>query len=339
MSLHAPSLKLASVYLAILMAISIFFSVILYTSYVDELEHSLRRPNTVLDIPAGPGFSEAIREQIIAGREAQFEQAKQRLLVRLIFLNACIMCGAGILSYFLAERTVRPIEAARDAQSQFTADASHELRTPIAIMKTENEISLLDPKLTVKAARAQLQSNIAELDNITTLIEGLLELAHADDSGLSNEHIAVPEIITDAVNRLSNPADQKKIAITYEHTTTPLPIQGNRASLTEAIVILLDNAIKYSPASSNITIASGIERHRIYISIQDEGPGIDSQHITHIFDRFYRADVSRTKQTVHGYGLGLAIAQAIINKHGGVISVANNKKTGSTFTIHIPIIS
>lgn len=337
LSLHKNSIKLAGFYLAIIMTISLFFSANIYVLSVDELGRGLRTPRGATSRPIGPGFSIEIRDQIIAEREQVYDEVRDNVLERLVIVNILILLGGGALSYYLAARTLRPIEEAHAAQNRFTADASHELRTPITAMMTENEVTLMNPSLTLDAAKQQIESNIEELQQLSALTDGLMRLAGLDNATLQMDVCDSEEIVRGAVARVSEQAKAKHIDIHSKLSTNLPSIMGDKQSLQEVLVILLDNAIKYSANKSTITISSAVAHKQLIISVKDQGVGIETDDLPFLFERFYRADSSRTKQRVHGYGLGLAIAKDIIDRHHGTISVKSVIHKGSTFTISLPL--
>jgi signal transduction histidine kinase len=336
MKLHEGSLKLAGLYLTVLMTISIFFSATLYQTSVRELDRGLRGPTTVINTPAGPGFSTGIRQQIIDERDQYYDEAHSRILNRLIITNLVILIGGGMLCYYLALRTLKPIEEAHEAQSRFTADASHELRTPITAIRTENEVALLDPKLTLKEAKQQLQSNVEELEKLTTLSEGLLRLAQIDNNHLEKVPVSTKSLVNNAIARVLPQAEKQNILIKPELKDS-VSVLGDEVSLTEAIVTLIDNAVKYSPPKSEVIVRVKQDQKQATIEVIDHGVGIKASEIPYLFERFYRADSSRSKQHVEGYGLGLAIAKNIVDHHNGTISVNSVPTKGATFTVKLPL--
>jgi two-component system, OmpR family, sensor histidine kinase CiaH len=336
---HKAAFKLAALYLLIIMGISFFFSANVYQLSIQELDRGIRKQDLgrvfFNDPLAGPS-TRTVLPLLQAEQEQSYNAARNHVLNRLMLINLFILIGGGILSYYLALRTLRPIEEAHEAQSRFVADASHELRTPIAAMRTETEVALMDPKLTLPEAKAKLHSNLEELERLTALSEGLLRLAQLENNELPKETVSVVTIMQKAVDQVLPLAEQKNILINTKADDT-LAVKGDEASLVEALVILLDNAVKYSPKQSEI-VMRGIKHQRgIVIQIKDSGTGIKATELPHIFDRFYRADTARSKQHVNGYGIGLAIAKNIVELHGGKISVQSHPGKGSTFEIHLSI--
>ncbi len=332
---HARAVKLAGLYLAILVVISAFFSLNVYQLSVQEFERGIRRPEPAFRIPPDQEFPTRLREQLLTEREQQFQDAKKHIISRLLFINLIILSGGGILSYYLALRTLKPIEEAHEALERFTADASHELRTPITAMRSENEVALMNPKLTLSEAKRQIKSNIEELEKLTDLSAGLLRLASMKNNGLQKIAVGPQALIDQALSRILSLAEKKQILIQTTLETETV-ILGDESSLVEALVILLDNAIKYSPKHSEIRLEVIQDHKNIVLKVIDHGIGITATEIPHIFDRFYRADTARSKQQNNGYGLGLAIAKNIADIHQGLIRVDSRPGQGSTFSLILP---
>jgi signal transduction histidine kinase len=332
---QSASLKLTSLYLIIIMSISLIFSFGFYRISVSELERGIhRQPGPISQIFRSRNID--LLEQLRIEQDVVFEAARARLEASLILINLFILVGGGMLSYYLARRTLKPIEEVHEAQSRFTADASHELRTPIAAMRLETELSLTDEKLTLKQAKEQLQSNIEELDKLTALSEGLLQLARLDNDKLTKSNTKVRSMINDAVQRVIVEAEKKKQIISTKKIDKG-SINVNQSAVTEAIVTLLDNAIKYSPEKSEITVTTNRTKNTLAIEVRDNGIGIDPIDLERIFDRFYRADSSRTKGNLNGYGIGLSIAKSVAESHGGSITAESKPNNGSVFTLIFPV--
>jgi len=331
------SLKLALLYLLIIMTISLAFSVSIYQVSVRELNRGLQhqRDNLTIGLKrlALPPFDPS---QIIFENQVDLSDSKETIVFNLVVVNLTILIGGGFLSYYLARRTLRPIEEAHAAQSRFTADASHELRTPIAAMQTEIEVSLMDPKLTVAQAKSQLQSNLEELGNLTALSEGLLRLARLENNHLDKSGLKIKTVVGSAIKRVRPQADKKSISVSLSKAKDYI-VMGDRLSLEEAIVIILENAIKYSPPKSHVSINIKKDVLGAKIAIKDSGTGIAEADLPHIFERFYRSDTARSKNQSDGYGLGLSIAKKIIDLHCGKIIVTSKIGKGSTFTISLPL--
>jgi two-component system sensor histidine kinase CiaH len=332
---HKASLRLATFYLAIIMAISLFFSFNLYHVSVQEFDRQLGRQNNFLQDFSG--FPSNFEQRFFRERQMEFSDAKGRVLSRLILINLLILLGGGILSYYLAKLTLRPIEEAHDAQSRFTADASHELRTPIAAMRSEIEVALMNSKLTLPQAKELLNSNLEELEKLTALSEGMLSLARLENQEAVMQPVDIEALCKAAISQTLPLAEQKNILITSDIQPN-LKTVGDNAGLTEVLVILLDNAIKYSPNNTEVTLSAKSDQKQILLVVTDQGQGIKSAELPHIFERFYRADVSRSKSEnePNGYGLGLSIAKRMVKMHNGTISAKSKLKHGTIMTVKLP---
>lgn len=267
----------------------------------------------------------------------EFNEAKRQLIARIIFANGIIVLVSATAAYFLAGQTLRPIERASDEQRRFIADASHELRTPLTALKTSIEVALRDKKMTVKAARGVLESNLDEVDNLQSLATSLLTLAEHQrpDASTAFETIDLGEIVQDAMKRINPLAKEKDLAVNV--LAESVPLEANRAALEELLVNFLDNAIKYTPPDGEIRFLASHDAKNAYIKIADTGVGIYEVDLPHIFDRFYKVDKSRSKSKTPGFGLGLPIAKRLIDLHKGTVDVTSTPGQGTTFTITLPL--
>lgn len=318
-------IKLTAWYLLIIMLISIIFSMVIYTVINQEYSRIER-------------FQKLRQERILRRMDLDdlhIAEARIRLQAILILVNVGVLVVSGFAGYFLAGRTLKPIKEMIDEQNRFITDASHELRTPITSLKTEIEVNLRDKGLS-KETKKILESNLEEVNNLQVLSDNLIRLAgYQKGNGSVFEKISLKEITGDAIKKVANLAKQKHITI--KNNVTDLEVEGDKQSLSEAFIIFLENAVKYSHQHTSITLTSKVIDHSVVVDIKDEGVGIAEEDMLHLFERFYRADKSRTKIEVQGYGLGLAIAKQIIDKHDGQIKVKSKQGKGTTFSIQLPI--
>lgn len=328
---HSAAVKLTVWYLAIIITLSIGTSFALYHVSSQNLEDNARRQVSYFSGLLGP---ENARE-FANLRFAQLEEDRRKLKSNLAIFNILILIGGGVASYGLARRTLKPIETALESQVRFTADASHELRTPLTTIQAENEVALRNPKLSRPAAVELLKSNLEEIAKLRSLSEGLLTLAHSKRIDTSAV-ISVSKLLKKAAGRVEKAAKLKHINLRWPRSSLAMSVRGDEQKLVDLLVILLDNAIKYSPAGNSIKIIAKRTGKSAEISITDKGQGIKSSDLPHIFDRFYRADDSRSKQVAGGYGLGLAIAKKIADQHNGIIAVRSAVGKGSVFTLRLP---
>ena len=331
------SIKLATTYLAVLMLVSFIFSVSLYRVLVIELNRNYVRASQSADRFMGFRPDPVQRNLFLVDRAQDREAGKSHILQQLLFLNLGIIAVGGVFCYVLARRTLEPIEEAHMALERFTSDASHELRTPLATMRTEIEVALMNKKMDLAGAKLLLNSNLEEVDRLTHLSERLLMLARLDENGLPMDKVAAQQILQDAVSALASVATAKNITLSIKAPKDDLFVMADKASLTELVIILLDNAVKYSDAKTNVVIKAAQQGKYVHLSVADQGVGIAGDDLPNIFKRFYRADTSRTGGSSHGDGLGLALAQKIANLHDTTIEVNSKPGKGSTFSLSLPL--
>ncbi|MFZ2152504.1 MAG: HAMP domain-containing sensor histidine kinase [Microgenomates group bacterium] len=319
-------IKLTSWYLLIIMVISIAFSVFIYQLISFEIYRFARAQRG--------RFESRLYINTPVEMDLIFE-TQHRLLLSLIVINSTIFAISGTLGYFLAGKTLAPIQKMVDDQNRFISDSSHEFRTPLTALKSSLEVNLRDKKMTLSAARRLMRDNIIEVNSLQALSDGLLQLTQYQQVKINFHPLDIYDVIQKSIDKISPLAHHKKI--TLKNKTIHQQVMGDIYSLTDLFVILLDNAIKYSPPNSSIKITSLTKNKNLLISVQDQGQGIAPTDVPHIFDRFYRSDTSRTKSEVTGFGLGLSIAQNIVDNHHGTIKVDSQLNHGSTFIISLPL--
>jgi two-component system OmpR family sensor kinase len=218
---------------------------------------------------------------------------------------------------------------------QFVSDAAHELRTPLSVVRGETQFLLSQPR-SLEEYQHILQTVDGELSVMVRIIEGLFTLSMADAGQLqlANERMHLNEVIEEACGIATPAARRKQIRI----ERMPLPeveFLGDQALLRQLFLILLENAVKYSPSGTVIRVEMAFAENRPLVAIRDEGYGISAVHLPHIFKRFYRAAAQSSDETRSG-GLGLAIAEAIMRAHGGEIRCQSEVGRGSVFTLFFP---
>jgi two-component system, OmpR family, sensor histidine kinase CiaH len=329
-------LQLTAWYLLIIVVISILFSITIYHVSTQEIERAINRLEYRRQFPNRPMPDWVLSPQdlIDAAVLEELREVKRQIFLMLATVNTGIFLIAGIGSYFLAGRTLNPIKQMVDEQNQFVSDASHELRTPIATLRAEMEASLLEKHISESGARQLISSNLEELGVLQQLTDKLLHTgkAHTFSANGQMKKLALRSILQQAQKKLLSLAHKKKIVL--EDKVRDAFVAGDQQKLTEVFVILLDNAIKYSNQKTTVTISSKIIGKKVIVSITDQGIGISRKEQYHIFDRFYRADLSRSQ--TEGFGLGLAIAQQIVQSHNGLIRVKSSLAKGSTFLVELP---
>jgi len=333
---RSATLKLTAWYLIIIMAISLIFSFSIYqinfhevNVRLENLQRGLIDPNMFPGVNRG-NVSDNENNPQNRLRLDQSEQASNQMILALLYVNFVILIGGGFGSYWLARRTLAPIEKAHEAQSRFTSDASHELRTPLAAMKAELEVYLRDKNLPIAEARELLESNLEEVDKLIQLSEMLLKMSRLDYDKLEKTQLDIVQLLPQAMKPYSRYKKRFDITTRKSAITT-----GNEAAIIELMSILIDNSLKYSPENSRISIRIFERRLMTGFEITNTGKPIAEDKLPHIFDRFYRADSSRTESNKNGYGLGLAIAKKITEIHHGYIQASSTEKE-TIFTFYLP---
>lgn len=332
-AIGSTTTQLAGTYLLIIMCMSIGFSVVFYNTSSNALGRQVPPNDNMFRQNIGQTGDQTPPTEIRDFLNRRAIEGRQDLLLRLIILNSAALIAGGALSYYLARRTLRPIEQAMEAQAQFVSDASHELRTPLAAIRTSNDVALRDSKLTLAKAKTVITENTEEVIKLKQLSDGLLDLATNERTSRHLQAVALQDVVSDAINQVIPLAQAKHIAI--DDNTAQLMVTSDSAVLSQILVILLDNAIKYSLDHSTIHISTSAKGNTTFLHVRDEGIGIRASDLPHIFRRFYRADTVRGQGSRHGYGLGLAIADTLARSHESRLSVTSELGTGTTFSIRL----
>jgi len=231
------------------------------------------------------------------------------------------------------------LESAFKKITQFTADASHELRTPVAVMRTRAELALRKAR-SADEYREVIAEVLAELEKTSALIEQLMFLARAD-SGAETLHFTptnVTEVLHEACHQGSALAEARQVAFREQISSENMWIQGDASSLRRLFLILIDNAVKYTPANGQVEVSLQRNDGFAVAEVRDTGIGIAESDLPNVFERFYRADKARTRE-LGGVGLGLSIGRWITEVHSGTIKVHSAPGRGSIFQIRLPIAS
>ena len=234
-------------------------------------------------------------------------------------------------------QTLMRLESSFDQMRRFTADASHELRTPLTAMRSVGEIGLRG-KREGSDYREIIGSMLEEVDRLSLLVDRLLTLSRADsgESMLSRERVNLCDLAEEVTTQLEVLAEEKQQSLTVEATEESMCL-GDPMVLRQALLNLVDNAIKYSPVGGRIVVkvSTGTSGSAV-LDVSDTGPGIPAEMRPRVFDRFYRADRSRSRENGGGTGLGLSIARWAVEVNGGQLTLESSEGQGSTFRITLP---
>lgn len=336
---RSARVKLTLWYLLIIMTVSFSFSVVIYEFLSGEverlaMEQRLRIEQKLYEMGFSPYEARLrISPNLPLPDPGLVNETKQRIIFSLAIVNGAIFFVAGGLGYLLAGKTLSPIQEMMQDQNRFISDASHELKTPLTSLKTAFEVFLRDKSRTKSDADQLVEESISEVDKLQQLSESLLQLAQYQRPQTVNtfEAVSALAIVKEATKKVEPQARKKQITLNTDAVEN-VQILGSMYSLIDLVVILLDNAIKYSAPDTTVTLSTKSRKNTVEISVADQGIGIIKSDLPHIFDRFYRSDTARCKSESGGYGLGLSIAKRIIDSHKGEIVVKSSTK-GSTFTL------
>lgn len=244
---------------------------------------------------------------------------------------------AVVAGLFLAKRALIPIQLSWEKQQQFIADASHELRTPLSVILLNLERLFRNPDHTIEQESERIMVSMQETKRLNKLVADLLTLARSDSNEIQimRQRIRVDEIVQQSVQAFLPLAAMKETEI-VTHIDHALETMGDAERLQQLMIILLDNALKYSHERRKITVSCQRDGNWGTIAVRDTGIGISKEELPFIFDRFYRGDKMRSR-SADGLGLGLSIAKWIADAHGGKIRVESEAGKGSSFTVTLPL--
>ncbi len=226
------------------------------------------------------------------------------------------------------------LDRAFDQQRQFIADASHELRTPVAILTGEAELALSQPNRSREELQSALETMRAEAERLQRIVEDLFLLARSDagERLVQPEEIYLGELAGECVRAVRTLAARKGVTISYEGSED-LPFAGDNGLLRRAVLNLLDNAIKFTPTGGTVKVRGKEGEGRYALEVVDSGPGIAPEALPHVFDRFFRVREGPRGSDIPGAGLGLAIARRIAEAHGGTLELTRSDRGGTIFTL------
>lgn len=315
-------IKLTAWYLLVIMVVSFTFSGVIYRASNFELKRFADAQRVRFErrfVTPPPLLDDEL-----------LEEARMRIINSLLLINLGILTVAGFLGYYLSGKTLAPIQEMVDDQYRFVSDASHELKTPITAIKTTLEVAIRDKNLSLKEAVTTIDSSLEEVNRLQRLAEALLELTHNKVPGNYQPKL-LNDVIEQSVKMLLPIAVKKKIEV--EVKISKLFAKLDEVSFGRAMLAIMENAVKYSHEKSKIVVRGTIEKNLILIKVIDKGMGIAKENIPNLFERFYRADSSRSTQ---GYGLGLSIAKEIIEAHKGNIMIESKLGKGTTVIVSLP---
>lgn len=278
-------------------------------------------------------------QQKVAFLETSQSRAMLLNLVRIFIVVAVLLMAAiWVVSRWFARRSIAPIEAAYNGQRQFIQDASHELKTPVAVIKTNLELMSSHQNATVASQKDWLDNMRQETVHMEHLTTTLLALARTENEAPqpSPAKFSLSDTVQSCVLPLEAVLYEKDLHFT-SYVAEGLYIKGSPGDIERLVHILMENAIQYTPRGGFISLDLQAARRKAVLKVTNTGHGIEPKDLPHVFKRFYRADPTRSRET-GGTGLGLAIAEGIVHQHGGTISADSIPGTSTTFTVSLPAV-
>ena len=272
--------------------------------------------------------------QLLANVDGEVQTLKN--LLQMLIIGTIILITISILaSYILSRRMMMPIYNAYKRQTEFVANASHELRTPLTIIQAKQELLLQEPESKIIDKSEDINLTLKETRRLSKMIKELMALARSDSNEyvLNKEEVNIDELIQEIVKPYIDYAELEKKTIKLE-LNYKKDIKLDKNKITELLIILLDNAIKYTGENDAITIKTYSKDGKCNIEVADTGIGISDEGLKRVFERFYREDKARTREK-GGTGLGLSIAHTIVTRHKGSIRAMHNKPKGTIFLVRI----
>jgi signal transduction histidine kinase len=313
-------LKLTFLYIAFIATILITFSASLYLNIAKNVNDKIK------DKVKGD-----INKQLV------IQQTDTHLKESLITEDLIIILFFGGLAFFLAGKNLRPIQNVLEKQKRFTADASHDLRTPLAIMKTDCEVELKRDNLSQEEACNLLKSNLEEVNRMSVMVEQLLFLSRNDKKpNQEMEAISLEMFTRRIVKRIKVLAENKNIDLSISETQEG-EIMGNELDLEKMFFNIIKNAIDYTPSGGKIGVSVHRIKNKMKLCVQDSGIGIAHEDLPHITEPFYKADKVRTGESM-GSGLGLSIVKEIVKNHNGKMTITSQPGVGTEISIIFPIL-
>jgi len=327
-------MKLTAQYVLLTMLLCIVFSVVFYGFATRELREGLHNQYHTLSANDHDGDNVGDSQDNISGPE--LHTRSRNLKADLITFNALVLLVSISLGYLLARRTLKPIEEAHDMQVRFTAEASHELRTPITAMKADTESILMERQPSPKLLRQGLESNLKDIERLERLSKHLLSMARDKSSAKQNlEQVDVKALLQQVIHDVERVHKDKKLQV--NSSLKSAVVYADPVAMEQLFSIIIDNAMKYSRLKGTVRITVRVESGQILVTVKDEGIGIAPDDIPHVFEHFYRSKTALSSDFASGYGLGLPLAHDIVELYKGVLTIESFESYGTKVTIKLPI--
>ena len=317
-----------------------------YPAYFGEIPFDAGDLDRIYEVSAGGHEYRAVSYAVDEGGSVSYLQVLVNVDAELAILQSftstlaaylvAAVVAAAAASYLLSRRTLKPIVANWRAQTEFVQNASHELRTPLAVMQTTGELLLDHPDDRIVDRFEDVNAIASETKRLARLVDDLMALS-LDDAGRSSLAVAsvgVDGLVRDVASAYEDfaLAQGKRL---FVEASFGGDVEGDADKLRQLLAIVLDNALKYTGPGDEIVVRTRAEGARCVVEAADTGCGIDPEDRQRVFERFYRADKARSRET-GGHGLGLALAKGIVEAHGGSIAIEANEPRGTVVVISLP---
>jgi signal transduction histidine kinase len=264
-----------------------------------------------------------------------FHKTQELLQARILIIDGVIFLLVVFLGFFLTQKTLKPIKMNSKRQKQFIADASHELRTPIAVVISGLEVALRNKNFDVTLAKKVLENSLEEMLDLSKLSNSLLDIAKFQNNPERKlEKMSVKDLVAYVVAKIEILAKNKNILINSDLKSASV-VFGSKVELSRVFYNILDNAITHTQSGGAIVVSDGEIDGQYVVSIADNGSGIPKEKLARVFDPFFQGDSSHNKS---GAGLGLTLAKKIVSEHNGSIDIESEVGRGTTVKISLPVI-
>ena len=264
------------------------------------------------------------------------QQTIGRLVLLLLPLGLGGLGAALFGGLYMAGRAMRPARESFEKQRAFVADASHELKTPLTLIRADAEMVLYRGTLNENDKKL-VEHALAETDRMGAILSDLLLVARldADEADVATKPFDLVSVLSEEAERFGVRAAAKEIRLEV-HVQGEFPARGDPKRTGQILAVLLENAVRFAPPGGSIAVSGRLQDRWVEASVRDTGPGISPEHLPRLFDRFYRAEASRTRGKGAGTGLGLAIARELARAQGGDLVAESTKDGGATFRLRLP---
>jgi len=307
----------------------------------EAIEQALQSEASSDKIKIGDTYYAFLKQNSAQGTKIVFvDRTAQRQTLMDLLLNFLLVGGGSLIilllvSIYFANKSIDPIKEVFEKQKQFIADASHELKTPLTVIKTNLALITANSAETVKSQAKWLDYISSQSDRMSSLAEDMLALSVLDNMEIKPlfSRFNLSKTLTSTILSFEAIFFENNITI-HTQIQPDVFINGDQEEIKKVINILIDNAVKNTPENGEITASLAVEKNKIKITVKNSGRGIPAEHLEKIFERFYRADTSRARES-GGYGLGLAIAKSIVKKHQGNIYARSNPGVDTAFIVEL----